>query len=147
MHAILRYSVMQAKAISRHLVVPGTCGANWLNAMAGFGYNPLRCHTLYKPFFMWKHLWFHEKISCKLPNWLACLRTTILATVRMIYVRVVPKRFFITHHLWVPCCQHVPPCSRKIQCAKYHSIKSLENQKWHKCNMKKMAVRKYYGHF
>ena len=30
--------------------------------------------------------------------------------------------------LYVPCCHHVPPCSRKSQCAKYHSIKSLENQ-------------------
>jgi len=29
----------------------------------------------------------------------------------------------------------------------YNSIKSLENQNWRKCNMKKMAVRKYYGHF
>jgi len=23
----------------------------------------------------------------------------------------------------------------------------MENQNWHKCNMKKMAVRKYYGQF
>jgi len=59
---------------------------------------------------------------------------------------VVLKLFPIAHHLWVPCCQHVPPCSKKSQCAKCNSIKSLKNQIWHKCNMKEMAVRKYYGH-
>jgi len=41
---------------------------------------------------------------------------------------VVPKLFLIACHLWVPCCQHVPPCFRKSQCAKYNLIKSLENQ-------------------
>jgi len=41
---------------------------------------------------------------------------------------VVPKLFLIAYYLWVPYCQHVPPCSRKSQCAKYHSIKGLENQ-------------------
>ena len=33
---------------------------------------------------------------------------------------VVPELFLITYHLWVPYCQHVPPCSRKSQCAKYN---------------------------
>ena len=41
---------------------------------------------------------------------------------------VVPK-LLIAYHLWVSYCHHVPPCSGKIQCAKDHSIKSLENQK------------------
>jgi len=41
---------------------------------------------------------------------------------------VVLKLFLIVYHLCVPYCYHVPPCSRKSQCAKYHSIKSLENQ-------------------
>jgi len=36
---------------------------------------------------------------------------------------------------------------QESQCGEYNSIKSLENHNWHKCNMKKMAVRKYYGHF
>ena len=53
------------------------------------------------------------------------------------HITVVPKLFLIAYHLWAPCCQHVPPCFRKSQCAKYNSIKSLENQNWHKCNMKK----------
>jgi len=48
---------------------------------------------------------------------------------------VVPKLFLITYHLWDPYCHHVPPCSRKTQSTKYHSIKSLENQNWHKCDM------------
>ena len=33
------------------------------------------------------------------------------------------------------------------QSTKYHSIKSLENQNRHKCDMKIMAVRNYNGHF
>ena len=41
---------------------------------------------------------------------------------------VVLKLFLIVYHFCVPYCYHVPPCSRKSQCAKYHSIKSLENQ-------------------
>jgi len=60
---------------------------------------------------------------------------------------VVLKLFLIAYHLRVPCCHHVPPCSSKSQCAKYHSIKSLENQNWHKCNVNKMAVRTFDGHF
>ena len=60
---------------------------------------------------------------------------------------VVPKLFLIAYHLWVPYCQHVPPCSRKTQFTKCHSIKRLENHNCHKCNTKKMAVRKYSGHF
>jgi len=39
---------------------------------------------------------------------------------------VVLKLFLIAYHLCVPYCHHVPPCSRKSQCAKYQSIKSLE---------------------
>jgi len=46
---------------------------------------------------------------------------------------VVPKLFLIAYHLWEPHCHHVPPCSRKTQSTKYHSIKSLENQNWHIC--------------
>jgi len=38
---------------------------------------------------------------------------------------VVHKLFLITYHLWVLWCQNVPPCSRKIKCAKYRLIKSL----------------------
>ena len=41
---------------------------------------------------------------------------------------VVLKLFLIAYHLCVPYCHHVPPYSRKSQCAKYQSIKSLENQ-------------------
>jgi len=41
---------------------------------------------------------------------------------------VVLKLFLIVYHLCVPYCHYVPPCSRKSQCAKYQSIKSLENQ-------------------
>ena len=59
----------------------------------------------------------------------------------------VPKLFPIAYHLWFSYYHHVPPCSRKTQSNKYHSIKSLENQNWHKCDMKKMAVRNYNGHF
>ena len=44
---------------------------------------------------------------------------------------VVLKLFLIAYRLWPPNWHHVPPCSRKSQCAKYHSIKSLENQNWH----------------
>ena len=60
---------------------------------------------------------------------------------------VVLKLFLIAYHLCVPYCHHVPPCSRKSQCAKYHSIKSLENQNWQKCNVNKMAVRNFNGRF
>ena len=42
---------------------------------------------------------------------------------------VVLKLFLIAYHLCDPYCHHVPPCSRKSQCAKYNSIKSLEKQK------------------
>ena len=62
------------------------------------------------------------------------------------FTSVVPKRILIAYHLWVPHCQHVPPCSRKSQCAKYNSIKALGNQNRHKCNMKTMSVKKYYRH-
>jgi len=34
-------------------------------------------------------------------------------------------------HLWVPYCNHGPPCSRKIISPEYHLIKRLENQTWH----------------
>ena len=61
-------------------------------------------------------------------------------------IAVVLKLFLIAYHLCVRYCHHVPPCSRKSQCAKYHSIKSLENQNWHKCNVNKMAVRNFNGH-
>jgi len=60
---------------------------------------------------------------------------------------VVLKLFLIAYHLRVPYCHHVPPCSRKSQCAKYHSIKSLENQNRHKSNVNKMAVRNFNGHY
>ena len=36
---------------------------------------------------------------------------------------VFPKLFLIVYHLWLPYCHHIPPCSRKSQCAKYYSIK------------------------
>jgi len=39
------------------------------------------------------------------------------------------------------------PCFRKTQSTKYHSIKSLENQIWHKFDMNKMAVMNCNGHF
>jgi len=55
--------------------------------------------------------------------------------------------FLIAYHLWAPYCHHVPTFFRKTQSTKYHSIKSLENQNWHKCDMKIMAVRNYNGHF
>jgi len=55
----------------------------------------------------------------------------------------VPKLFLIAHHLWAPYCHHITPFFRKTQSTKYHSIKSLENQNWHKCDMKKTAVRNY----
>jgi len=58
-----------------------------------------------------------------------------------------PNFLGFAYHLWVPYCQHVLLCSSKSQCTKYNSIKNLGNQNWHKCNMKKLAVRKYYGHF
>ena len=48
---------------------------------------------------------------------------------------VVPKLYFIAYHLWVPYCQHVPPCYRKTQSYKYYSIKSFENQNWHNFDM------------
>ena len=53
------------------------------------------------------------------------------------FIPVVPKLFLIAYHLWVPYYQHVPPCSRRSQCAKYHSIKGLEtiidtNATWRK---------------
>jgi len=57
------------------------------------------------------------------------------------------KLFLIVHHLWVLHHQNVQPCSRKTQSAKYHLIKSLKKQDWHKCNMNKMAVRDYNGYF
>ena len=60
---------------------------------------------------------------------------------------VVPKLFLSAYHLWVPYCYHVPPCTRKSQCAKYNSIKSLEKQNWHICNVNKMTVRNFNGHF
>jgi len=41
---------------------------------------------------------------------------------------VVLKRFLFVYHLCVPYYHQVPPCYRKTQCGKYHSIKSLENQ-------------------
>jgi len=41
---------------------------------------------------------------------------------------VVTKLFLITYHLWDPYCHYVPPCYRKAQSTKYHSIKSLENK-------------------
>jgi len=41
---------------------------------------------------------------------------------------VVLKLILIAHHLWLPHCHRVPPCSRKSQCAKYNSIKSLETR-------------------
>jgi len=53
------------------------------------------------------------------------------------YMTVVLKLFLSTYHLWDPYCHHVPPCSRKTQSTKYHSIKSLENQNghmWHEDN-------------
>ena len=50
---------------------------------------------------------------------------------------VCGPRTDITYHL----------VSRKSQCAKYHSIKSLENQNWHKCNVNKMAVRNFNCYF
>ena len=68
------------------------------------------------------------------------------ATIR-VFRAVVLKLFLIVYHLCVSYCHHVPPCSRKSQCAKYHSIKSLENQNWHKCNVNKMAVRNFNGRF
>jgi len=49
---------------------------------------------------------------------------------------VVPKLFRIAYRLWVPCCQHVPLCSRKSQCAKYNS---RESTGWHK---KKTVISK-----
>jgi len=48
--------------------------------------------------------------------------------------------FFWSCHLWVPCCHHVPPCSRKTHSMKYCGIRSRENQNWHK---RDMAVRNY----
>ena len=55
--------------------------------------------------------------------------------------------FLWSHTTRVPYCQHVSPRFRKSQCAKYYSIKSLENRTWNKRNMNKMAVRNYNGHF
>jgi len=46
---------------------------------------------------------------------------------------VVPKRFLITYHLWVPYCKHVSPCSRKSQCSKYHLIKSAKRNRFLRC--------------
>jgi len=62
-------------------------------------------------------------------------------------ISVVLKLFLIAYHLCVPYCHHISPCSRKSQCAKYHSTKSLENQNWHKCNVNKLAVRNFNDHF
>jgi len=59
------------------------------------------------------------------------------------FTAVVLKLFLIAYHLWLPYYHHVPPCSRKSQCAKYYSIKSLENQNRHKCNVNKIAVRNF----
>ena len=58
-----------------------------------------------------------------------------------------PELFPIAYHLWVPYYHHVPPFSRKTQSTKYHSIKSLENQNWHICDMKILAVKNDNGHF
>ena len=55
---------------------------------------------------------------------------------------VVTKLFLIAYHLWDTYCRHVPPFSRKSQCAKYNSIKSLKNQNSHKCNMKENDCEK-----
>jgi len=73
--------------------------------------------------------------------------TGIASWSRIDTTAVVLKLFLIAYHLWLPYCYHVPPCSRKSQCAKYHSIKSLENQNWLKCNVKKMAVRNFNCYF
>jgi len=70
-----------------------------------------------------------------------------LQVVHRCFKAMVRKLFLIAYHLWVPYCQHLPPCSRKSQCAKNNSSKTLENQNWRKCDRKKMAVRKYYDHF
>jgi len=37
----------------------------------------------------------------------------------------IPKPLQIAHHLLLPYCHHVPPSSRKTQCAKYNSNSML----------------------
>jgi len=64
---------------------------------------------------------FAEKFKAK-------INTNIFRFKKFIFfMAVVPKLFLVAYNLWVPYCQHVPPCSRKSQCAKYHSIKGLEH--------------------
>ena len=86
-------------------------------------FGPFMCGAPSKIYLLWCRLWFYDCLS------------------------VVPKLFLIAYHLRVPYSQHVPPCSRKSQCAKYNSIKSLENQNWHKCNMKKWLWESFIAIF
>jgi len=91
-----------------------------------------------------------KSLTCLFIGQELCLRNFHWPAVEMCEIcsrSVVPKLLLIAYHLWVLYRQHVPPCSRKSQWANYNSINSLENQNWRKCNMKKMAMRKYHGHF
>jgi len=109
--------------------------------------------SCYGPWLTFQHLWF-KSFAKKIPN----ISGSYGGSWGITHINLrkfghnfgtrnhrtaVLKLFLIAYHLWAPYCHHITPFSRKNQSTKYHSIKSLENRNWHKCDMKIMAVRNY----
>ena len=97
------------------------------NCCAAIAFDSAARHYHKANLFMNRNVFFSIYTQKVTEHWWIFLCRKCVISLTVLLNSVVPKVFLIAYHLWVPHCQHVPPCSRKSQSTKYHLITNVWN--------------------